>query len=54
MQLFITDKDKSGPDHLLDTIIMNIGACSGGGGGGGGTPAVTSSGGSPIPIRLIR
>jgi hypothetical protein len=54
MQLFIRDKDKSGPDHLLDTIIMNIGACSGGGGGGGGTPAVTSSGGSPIPIRLIR
>ena len=53
MQMFIKDANHNGTSDDIEGVIINIGGCAGGG-GGGGTPAVTSSGGSPIPIRLIR
>ena len=52
MQMFIKDADHKGSDDLIDAAILNIGGC--GGNQGGGSQTVTSSGGSPIPIRLIR
>jgi Putative Flp pilus-assembly TadE/G-like len=52
MQMFIKDADHKGSDDLIDAVILNIGGC--GGNQGGGSQTVTSSGGSPIPIRLIR
>jgi hypothetical protein len=53
MQMFIKEAKHQGSDDLIDAVIVNIGGCAGVG-GGGGTPTVTSPGGSPIPIRLIR
>jgi hypothetical protein len=51
MQMFIKDANHIGKSDDIDGVIINIGGC---GAGGGGTPTVTSYGGSPIPIRLIR
>jgi hypothetical protein len=51
MQLFIQDVNKSGSADLIDTIVLNVTGC--GSTSGSGEP-ITSQGGSPIPIRLIR
>jgi hypothetical protein len=51
MQLFIQEANPQGPDDLIDTIILNVSGC--GSTSGNGEP-ITSQGGSPIPIRLIR
>jgi hypothetical protein len=51
MQVFIQDAIHQGSTDLIDTIILNVSGC--GSTSGGGAP-ITSQGGSPIPIRLIR
>jgi hypothetical protein len=52
MQLFIQDANHQNNADLIDTIILNIGGCGATSGAAGGP--ITSQGGSPIPIRLIR
>ncbi len=64
MQLFLEDANHKGTDEYIDAVIMNVSGCSSGdgtgtgtGGGTGGSttsPSVVSTGGAPIPIRLIR
>lgn len=66
MQLFLEDANHSGNDEYIDAVIMNVSGCNSGAGTGTGTdpgtgtgsgtasPAVVSTGGAPIPIRLIR
>lgn len=58
MQLFLQDANHSGNDDSIDAVILNVSGCDSGvtSGGSGGTtsPTVMSTGGAPIPIRLIR
>jgi hypothetical protein len=58
MQLFLQDAEHSGTSDYVNAVIMNVSGCPSGSvtsGGSGGTPSsVTSTGGSPIAIRLIR
>ena len=49
LQGFIVDAQHSATDDEVDIVIINIGGC---GSSPSGSP-VTSTGGSPIPIRLI-
>jgi hypothetical protein len=53
MQLFIKDVSHKGNDDLIDAVILNIGGC-GTSPGAGNPPPITSTEGSPIPIRLMR
>lgn len=55
MQVFIQDANHKGNDDEVDVIILNVSSCGGSSGSGGGTtPTVAATGGSPVPIRLIR
>jgi hypothetical protein len=51
MQLFIQAVHHQGHDDAIDTVILNLGGC---GTGASSSPPITDSGGSPIPMRLIR
>ncbi len=59
MQLFLQDANHSGTDDYIDAVIMNVSGCGSGGAGAGGAgagpaaPEVVTTGGAPIPIRLI-
>jgi Flp pilus assembly protein TadG len=55
MQVFIKDVIHNGSSDDVDVVILNASGCGGSSGGGsGGNSPVIASGGSPIPIRLIR
>ena len=54
LEVFI--KEERNPQGTVDTYILNVAGCTGssGGSGGGGSTTIVSSGGSLIPVRLIR
>jgi hypothetical protein len=56
MQLFLQDVQHSGNSDYVNAVIVNVSGCpSGSVTSGSGTPStVTSTGGAPIAIRLIR
>lgn len=58
MQLFLQDAQHSGTDDYVDAVVMNVSGCSSGvtttGTASTTSPTVLSTGGAPIPIRLIR
>jgi hypothetical protein len=57
LELFINYADHHGNSDIVDSNVLNVVPCNSGGGSGsggsGGTTNVLSTGGSPIPIRLI-
>lgn len=59
MQIFIQYASHSGSSDLINAIVLKVMGCSSGGGNdssgdSGSTTPLTTTGGAPVPIRLIR